>query len=55
MMEKEIVDYPIEDVFGDEILANDVYYKLGQDVVLEGNIKRYLVENHQVECFRAAQ
>ncbi|PEL22502.1 YqaI family protein [Bacillus toyonensis] len=46
-------DHPIEDVFGEEVQMDDVYYKFGQDIVLEHNLKTYLVEQHQVECFQA--
>lgn len=50
---KAVVDHPIEDVFGDEICTDDVYFKFGKDVVVEGNLKRYLIENQQVECYQA--
>lgn len=51
-MEK-VADHPIEDVFGDEICSNDVYFVFGNDVVLEENLKTYLINNQQVYCFRA--
>lgn len=50
---KEVEDHPIEDVFGDEICSGDVYFVFGNEVVLNQNIKRYLIEGHQVECFKA--
>ncbi|HDR5354501.1 TPA: hypothetical protein QCS32_006357 [Bacillus thuringiensis] len=46
-------DYPIEDVFGEEVQTDDVYYKFGEHIVLEHNLKTYLVEQHHVECFQA--
>ncbi|MEB9626014.1 hypothetical protein BK741_07230 [Bacillus thuringiensis serovar iberica] len=54
--EKELIkepDYPIEDVFGEEVQTDDVYYKFGEHIVLEHNLKTYLVEQHHVECFQA--
>lgn len=50
---KEVTDYPIEDFYGDEILSNETYFVFDQDVVLEQNLKTYLMERHQVECFQA--
>lgn len=46
-------DHPIEDVFGEEVQTDDIYYKFGQDIVLEHNLKTYLIEQQQVECFQA--
>ncbi|MGE8013258.1 hypothetical protein [Bacillus mycoides] len=46
-------DHPIEDVFGEEVKTDDVYYKFGEHIVLEHNLKTYLFEQQQVECFRA--
>ncbi|WP_157452334.1 YqaI family protein [Bacillus sp. J33] len=46
-------NHPVEDVFGDEICSNDVYFIFGNDVVLEGNLKTYLIGNQQVSCYRA--
>ncbi|XLP21561.1 hypothetical protein ACFMB7_23920 [Bacillus toyonensis] len=46
-------DHPIEDAFGEEIKTDDVYYKFGEQVVLEHNLKAYLIEQQNVECFRA--
>ncbi|MED2667563.1 hypothetical protein P4208_08215, partial [Bacillus thuringiensis] len=45
-------DHPIEDVYGDEIMQGDVYYKFGDYIVLEYNLKPYLIERQNVECFR---
>ncbi|HFK2719136.1 TPA: hypothetical protein ACG1DY_004985 [Escherichia coli] len=50
---KPVEDYPIEDIFGDEICTDDVYFIFGKDVVIETNLKRYLIEKQQFECFRA--
>lgn len=47
-------DHPIEDVFGDEIMKGDVYYKFGNHIVLEYNLKPYLIEQQNVECFKGA-
>ncbi|GAB6474391.1 hypothetical protein bcgnr5371_41960 [Bacillus cereus] len=55
--EKESIkepDHPIEDVFGDEIMKGDVYYKFGDHIVLEYNLKPYLIEQQNVECFKGA-
>ncbi|MEG7840092.1 hypothetical protein J0813_24270 [Bacillus pacificus] len=46
-------DHPIEDFFGYEILPDDVYYKFGEHIVLEGNLKSYLIQFQNVECVRA--
>ncbi|WP_002145543.1 hypothetical protein [Bacillus cereus] len=46
-------DHPIEDVFGEEVKTDDVYYKIGEHIVLEHNLKTYLVEQQNVECFQA--
>lgn len=46
-------DHPIEDIFGDEIQCGDVYFTFGNDVVLEENLKTYLIKNQQVECYQA--
>ncbi|TYS14302.1 hypothetical protein FZC78_19310 [Rossellomorea vietnamensis] len=46
-------DHPVEDVMGDEIQVDDVYYKFGNDIVLETNLKIYLIQNQQVECYQA--
>ncbi len=54
--EKESIkepDYPIEDFFGYEILPDDVYYKFGEHIVLEGNLKSYLIQFQNVECVQA--
>lgn len=50
---RKVEDHPIEDIFGDEICQYDVYYVFGKDVVSESNLKRYLIESQQVECFQA--
>ena len=44
---------PIEDVMGDEILTDDVYFVFGNDVVLESNLKVYLIKNQNIECYQA--
>lgn len=56
MAEEESIkepDHPIEDVYGDEIMQGDVYYKFGDYIVLEYNLKPYLIEQQNVECFKA--
>ncbi|MDC2863826.1 hypothetical protein PLX19_04180 [Bacillus sp. BP-3] len=50
---KKVADHPIEDFYGDEILSNETYFVFGEHVVLEENLKHYLMERHQVECFQA--
>ena len=50
-----VEDHPIEDVFGFEIVPNDVYYQFGQDIVSETNLQTYLIEKHNIPCFRAVE
>ncbi|HDX9508882.1 TPA: hypothetical protein ROY06_002126 [Bacillus cereus] len=54
--EKESIkepDHPIEDFFGCEIKWDDKYFMFGQYAVLEKNLAAYLIEQQNVECFRA--
>lgn len=54
--EKEPVkepDHPIEDFYGCEIKWDDKYFMFGQYAVLEENLAAYLIEQQNVECFRA--
>ncbi len=54
--EKESIkepDYPIEDFYGCEIQQDDKYFVFGQDIVLKENLTEYLIEQQNVECFRA--
>ncbi|WP_309087159.1 hypothetical protein [Domibacillus sp.] len=38
-------DYPIEDIFGDEIMSNDIYFVMKDgSVVLEQNLAEYAVQ-----------
>ncbi|MGR6911788.1 hypothetical protein RCJ96_22920 [Bacillus sp. BSL6] len=46
-------DHPIEDVYGCEIKQDDKYFMFGQDIVLKENLTEYLIEQHNVECFKA--
>ncbi|PHB90625.1 hypothetical protein COE98_15735 [Bacillus wiedmannii] len=46
-------DHPIEDFYGCEIKQDDKYFMFGQDVVLKENLTEYLMEQQNVECFRA--
>lgn len=52
---KAIADHPVEDFLGSEIQSNDVYFIFNDDVVLEENLKVYLIEYHDIQCFRAEQ
>ncbi|MFP3722107.1 hypothetical protein SFC57_02400 [Niallia circulans] len=52
-MTKKIEDHPIEDVFGDEICEGDTYYVFGKETVLQSNLKQYLIEKQQVQCYEA--
>jgi hypothetical protein len=52
---KHVEDYPIEDVFGLEIWPGDLYWVFGNDVVNDSNLKTYLIEKHQVKCYRATE
>lgn len=52
---KNVEDHPIEDVFGLEIYPGDLYWKFGNDVVNDVNLKTYLIEKQQVECYRAQE
>ncbi|WP_459499995.1 YqaI family protein [Bacillus sp. C1] len=49
----KVADHPIEDVFGDEIIEGDTYFVFGQNIVLLENLKSYLIQYHNVECFQA--
>lgn len=51
---KQVSDHPIEDIFGTEIRAGDVYWVFKKDVVSFINLTRYLIEHQQVDCFKAA-
>ena len=54
--EKESIkepDHPIEDFYGCEIKQDDKYFMFGHDVVLKENLTEYLIEQQNVECFRA--
>ncbi|EEL89147.1 TPA: hypothetical protein ACGW7B_001834 [Bacillus nitratireducens] len=46
-------DHPIEDFYGCEIKWDDKYFMFGQNAVLEENLTAYLIEQKNVECFRA--
>ncbi|QWG87186.1 YqaI family protein [Bacillus mycoides] len=46
-------DHPIEDFYGCEIKWDDKYFMFGQYAVLEKNLAAYLIEQQNVECFRA--
>ncbi|MDA1883091.1 YqaI family protein [Bacillus cereus group sp. BY105LC] len=46
-------DHPIEDFYGCEIQQDDKYFVFGQDVVLKENLTDYLIEQQNVECFKA--
>lgn len=54
--EEEMVkepDHPIEDFYGCEIKWDDKYFMFGQHAVLEKYLAAYLIEQQNVECFRA--
>ncbi|PGW47591.1 YqaI family protein [Bacillus thuringiensis] len=54
--EKESIkepDHPIEDFYGCEIKQDDTYFMFGEDAVLKENVTEYLIEQQNVECFRA--
>lgn len=51
---KAETNHPVEDIFGEEILMDDVYFKFGQDIVLEKNLKLYLISKQSVDCYRAS-
>ncbi|PEW66994.1 hypothetical protein CN448_18870 [Bacillus cereus] len=54
--EKESVkepDHPIEDFYGNEIMKDETYFVFDCDVVLEQNLKQYLTEEYEVECYQA--
>lgn len=50
---KVVANHPTEDVFGLEIWPGDTYFIFGKDVVHAMNVTRYLIEQEQVECYRA--
>jgi len=38
-------DYPVEDIFGDEIMSNDIYFVMKDgSIVLEQNLGEYAVQ-----------
>ncbi|KIP25388.1 YqaI family protein [Bacillus thuringiensis] len=54
--EKESIkepDHPIEDFYGNEIMKDETYFVFDCDVVLEQNLKQYLTEEYEVECYQA--
>jgi hypothetical protein len=56
IVEKETIkepDHPIEDFYGCEIRQDDKYFMFGQNVVLEENLTKYLIDQQNVECFKA--
>ncbi|EJR71448.1 hypothetical protein IK7_06220 [Bacillus cereus VD156] len=46
-------DHPIEDFYGNEIMKDETYFVFDCDVVLEQNLKQYLTEEYEVECYQA--
>ncbi|MEK5107059.1 hypothetical protein MHI57_09805 [Cytobacillus sp. FSL K6-0129] len=50
---KKVTDHPVEDAYGLEIQEGDVYWMFGKTVVSDLNLKTYLIEEHNMECFRA--
>ncbi|EEM02467.1 YqaI family protein [Bacillus pseudomycoides] len=50
---KKVADHPIEDVFGDEILSGETYFVFGEHIVLEENLKSYLIQHYSIDCFQA--
>ncbi|WP_141520879.1 YqaI family protein [Bacillus pseudomycoides] len=50
---KKVADHLIEDFYGDEILSGETYFVFGEHIVLEENLKSYLIHYHNVNCFQA--
>lgn len=46
-------DHPIEDFYGNEIMKDETYFVFDCDVVLEQNLKKYLTEEYEVQCYQA--
>ncbi|MEC0026181.1 hypothetical protein P4L02_32260, partial [Bacillus cereus] len=46
-------DHPIEDFYGNEIMKDETYFVFDCDVVLEQNLKQYLTEEYEVQCYQA--
>ncbi len=49
---KHVEDHPIEDIFGSEILPGDTYWIFNGVIVNDLNLRVYLLERQQVECFQ---
>ncbi|MBP3037953.1 hypothetical protein J9303_00330 [Bacillaceae bacterium Marseille-Q3522] len=49
----QIDDHPTEDIYGDEILPGDTYYTFGEDVVLEMNLKAYVIDYKDAKYLKA--
>jgi hypothetical protein len=44
-MQQREADHPVEDVFGDEIMSNDIYFVMKDgSIVLEQNLGEYAIE-----------
>ncbi|MEK5106542.1 hypothetical protein MHI57_07200 [Cytobacillus sp. FSL K6-0129] len=52
---RKVSDHPIKDAYGLEIQEGDVYWVFGNKVVSDLNLKTYLIEEHNMECFRAME
>lgn len=52
---RKVSDHPVEDAYGLEIQEGDVYWMFGNTVVSDLNLKTYLIEEHNMECFRAME
>lgn len=52
-MYEEVQDHPVEDIYGVEIWPGDIYYKFGDVIVTEYNLRKFLIEKQNVQCFRA--
>lgn len=46
-------DHPIEDIYGLEIGSEDCYWIFGNDVVSDTNLKNYLIEKQNAQCYKA--
>ncbi|MGG0258442.1 hypothetical protein ABEY48_15185 [Bacillus mycoides] len=46
-------DHPIEDFYGNEIMKDETYFVFDCNIVLEQNLKQYLTEEYEVECYQA--
>lgn len=48
-----VEDHPVEDFSGTEILSGDIYFKIGEVIVLDSNIEDFLIERLNAKVYIA--